>query len=626
MEEIEKMEDSETSQASEKKVEDARLKAQRVLNDFHRAKRKIGDRISEHIENMAFYEGKQYQLSKYKTSRPWVVRMRTPHAKVAIDTRVSSIVSNDYRGDLLPMAPEHEKMVQILNDFKNDEWERLELNTTVKKAIKASAIVREAYVHVIYDEDDECLKAYLIDTPSSIYIDPNALALREARYMCVVSRLSKEDALEMYPEFGLAFQKVGSQLTPEDRGEAYLGTDYQTEQHDVLTQVVQYKRVGKKIMKYTVIEDILVEEDELTGLKHFPIAQMRWSASAGNCYGLSLMDDLIDSQKAINAIESAITNTAIAYSSPSYGVRKGSGVNAKELAVAIGAPGMVITVEGDIKNAIQALNLPQLDQSIVAVMNEYISTIDRIAGISNPYLGSVGTAGNTSGGTKMALERARIIENDVMENIKVFIEDLTHILIDYLIANYSGMELTSRKVDSTTGSVKFNKRKLPKNLDEAKYSFFINLNSKTTYSKEREKEVVLELYQMQHQYGDKIKLLTQLDILEAYDLPNKESLVARYMQLAQQTDEATSQIIVELVQNASSLGMNMEVVQQAIVELMSGVDKTPVYDKLIQEMKTVAQQQAQLRQQTMEQFKQEVTQAGVPEQAIASAEQAIMPQ
>ena len=368
-----------------------------------------------------------------------------------------------------------------------------------------------------------------------------------------------------------------------------------------------------------MVEDVLVDEVELDGLNVFPIAQMPWKRENGSPYGRSLMDDLIDLQKGVNAIESAVTNTAIAYSAPSYGVKKGSGLNPKEIAVAVGAPGMVVAVEGPINEAIAPLNLPKLDNAVLGVKQDFVAIMDRIAGISNPYLGSVGTAGNTSSGTKMALERARIIEADVIHNIENFVEDLTVILIQYIGAQYAGEVITSRRVDQATGEAQFTENNIPIDTDKLDWSFFINLSAKTSYSKEREKELVLELYQMQHQYKDDIKLINQLDILESYDLSNKEILIDRFKKLTQQSNEQKAQLIQQLVAYAEQLGVGPEPVQQAIVELMSGSEETPVTDALMQEMQQMAQQQAQLRQQTMEQATMDMQQAGVPGQAIQMA-------
>ncbi len=608
----------------ELRIEKAREKAKPYIEEFRSAFRKVSTRADEHLENMAFYEGKQYQLSKYKISRPWVVRMRTPYASVNIDTRVASLIASDYRGDLVPMDPKDKDAIESLNNFKNDEWERMNLNQKVNEAIKISAIVREGYIHLRWVDKamgsrQGYLEADVIDMPSSIYIDPTALRFKDARYITVLSRRNRYEMMETYPKFKGYFDNTGGHFSPQDRGEVYLNVDYNSEQTDVLTMLTHYRKEKGVIKKYVVVEDVLVDEIELDGLTRFPIAQMPWKRENGSPYGRGLMDDLIDLQKGINAIESAVTNTAIAYSAPSYGVKKGSGLNPKEIAVAIGAPGMVVAVEGPINEAIAPLNLPKLDNAVLGVKQDFVNIMDRIAGISNPYLGSVGTAGNTSSGTKMALERARIIEADVIHNIENFVEDLTQILIEYIGAQYAGEVVTSRQVDRATGEAQFRENNIPVDTDELEWSFFINLSAKTSYSKEREKEMVLELYQMQHQYKDDIKLINQLDILESYDLSNKEILTDRFKKLTQQSDEQKAQLIQQLVTNGDQLGVDPGMVQQAIVELMSGSEETPVVDALMQEMQRMAQQQAQLRQQTMEQATLDMQQAGVPGQAIQMA-------
>lgn len=608
--------------ASEQQVVNARLKAQRVLKKILRARNAVGDRVNELQELLAFYEGKQYELSKYKVSRPWVVRMKTPYSAVAIDIRVSSLIASDYFGELQPMNPDDEEAIKSLRNFIGDEWSRLKLDTKIDECIKSSAIVREAYLH-LYWEDKKLSKdrhgyvnCSVIEQNGSVYIDPSANSLREARWVGIVSRMNPEDFEDNYPQFAEAIHEGSSGMTSTERGELSFWRDFETEQQDVLTVITFYEKKKDHIVKITVIEDLLVDEVELDGLTNFPIAQMRWKRASGSPYGISLMDDLIESQKAINAIESAIVNTAVSYSAPSYAVRRGSGIDPKQVATASGVPGVVFSVEGDISNAIQPIKIPQLDNAILGVKNDFIIAIDRTAGITNPYLGSIGTSGNTAQGTKMAIERARIIEADVLHNVETFVEDITDILVEYTVANYSGSTVSSRRIDKTTGKIDFKKHRLPENLDELDYTFYVDLNTKTAYSKEREKEMILELYQMQHQYKDDIKLINQLDILEAYDLSNKEILVERFELMMQQTSEEKAQIIAQLVSNATALGIPMEQVQTAIVELMSGSEETPITDQLMQMMQQMAQQGAQNQEQAMQSFEQNVTQAGMAPGAI----------
>lgn len=615
----------EFTEEGEKLASDSRERAKKIIKQVERARNAVGDRTLQIQELMAFYEGKQYNLSKYKQGRPWVVRMKTPYASVAVDTRVSSLVASDYRGVLVPMTPEDEYSTNALNNFIADEWERMNLNTKINESIKSAAIVRESYLHFIWEDKplgkgaskrDGYIDVYQIDQPASVYIDPSANSLKDARFVAILNRMHLDDFKELYPEYAPYIANSGSKFNSYDRGEISFVKDFEVEQDGVLTVITYYERTSKMIKKSVVVEDMLVEEVDLDGLHTFPIAQMRWKRAFNNPYGIALMDDMVELQKAINAIESAITNTAVAYSAPSYAVRRGSGIDPKEVATSSGVPGLVFSVEGDIKNAIAPIDIPQLDAAIMNVKNDFIASIDRTAGITNPYLGSIGTSGNTAQGTRMAIERARIIEADVLHNIELFIEDISQILFSYIAANYSGTDIVSRKVDKITGDVAFQKVKLPKDLEETRFTFFVNLNTKTSYSKEREKEKILELYQMQNQYDDEIKLLNQLDVLEAYDISNKEALVERYMRMVQQTNEEKAKLITELMQSATELGIPKEEVEPAIQELLEGRDKTPITDQLMQKIEQMAQMAAQKQEQAMSGFKQEVGQAGVPTSQI----------
>ena len=336
------------------------------------------------------------------------------------------------------------------------------------------------------------LEAYAIE-PSRIFIDPNARNLRDARYLFVAGRISKEEAIEKYDKIAQC-KNVADTFNPVDRGEVYYDNDYSTEQEDVFTTLTYYGKENGKIKRVKLVNGIIVEEKKM-GNKRFPILQMRWKKAAQSCYGLSLMDEVLSLQKAITAIESAITNTAMSYAAPSMMVRKGCGVDPKVVAKANGAPGVVYSVEGNLDNAIRPVIPPKIQQEILNIKSDFQAQIDKITGNSNQFLGDIGTAGNTSSGAKVAVERAKIIEIDVLNNIREFVEDITEVLIEYITNVYAGAELTYNDGKDSKG-FKFSKIQLPEKglLESANYQYHIELDTKTPYSKERQKELLLEIF------------------------------------------------------------------------------------------------------------------------------------
>lgn len=583
-------------------------KARPYIDKFTRAKTFNGERQDAYAENMAFYQGNQHLLKKYKNDTPWVVNMNTPYATVAIDNRVSSILANDYIGELLPLAEEDVTPVEALSSIYKREWKRMDLDDIVRACIKGSAVVREFYCHITLETNKSIggkgskalgrMDAYAIE-PARIFIDPTARSLRDANYMFVSGRISKEEAVELYPKIASA-KDVSDTFTPADRGEVYYDNDYTTEQDDVFQTLTYYEKCKGKIKRVKLVNGIIIDE-KMMNRKKFPVAQMRWKKAAQSCYGLSLMDEVLCLQKAITAIESAITNTAMSYAAPSMMVRKGCGVDPKVVAKAAGAPGVVYSVEGNLDNAMKPVIPPKIQQEILNIKTDFQNQIDKITGNSNQFLGDIGTAGNTSSGATIAVERAKIIEIDVLNNIREFIEDITEIMLEYITQLYANEEVTYNDGKKPDGTYRFIKVTLPDKdtLMNASYKYYIELDTKTPYSKERQKEILLELYQLERQYDTPIKSVTVSDIIKNMDLENKDEIMARFNQLSFQDAQTKATTIGQLLLTGVDFGINQELLNQAVAEVIDNRAETPAVDEVMKLLEQAFKEQIAQNQQKL---------------------------
>lgn len=579
-------------------VASEREKSKEIMADWDRARNFNNTRQDAYAELMAFYQGNQHLLKNYKTKQPWVVNMNTPYASVAIDNRVSSLLSQDYIGELLPLSEEDVIPIEKLSKVYRKIWEQLNLDQRVRDSIRNGSIVREYYVHIIAKNEVTGvgknkrlgnLEAYCIE-PGAVFIDPAARKLKNAGFMFVSDRISREEASRQYPKIKDLVSTEGDIFTPEDRGEVYIENDYDTNQDNVLTMLTYYKKIkteqGKnKIYRAILINGIIVGEKELS-LTNFPILQFRWKKAAQSCYGLSLMDDVLSLQKAITAIESAITNTAVAYAAPSMLVSKGSGIDPKVAAKAIGAPGVVYAANGDLSNAMKPVVPPKVEDSILKIKVDYEQKIDKITGNSSQFLGNIGTAGNTSSGAKMAVERAKIIEVDVLNNIAEFVEDITNVLIEYIIALYGGEKVTALNGKKPDGTYDFMEVELPtdEELSEMRYKYYIELDTKTPYSKERQKELLLEIYQLERQYDTPIKSVTISDIIKHTDLENRDEIIARFNQLTMQDANTKAETIQKFIATSTDIGVDPGLLTQAISEIIASYKETPAVDEIMKIM------------------------------------------
>lgn len=586
------------------------FEGRKLLKKFEKAYTAVGTRQDELREAIAFYEGDQHLLSQWSDNTPWVIQMKTPHAKLSIDNRVSSITASDYVGELFPLAVEDVETIQALNDLVADEWDRLNLNQKIDSAIKSGAFMREGYIHFYFDDSQsyggtrsgtiECAE---IDS-TSLFIDPNARKWSDAQYIVVTGRIPTRVAKSKYGRVAEYIKPTQGGVTEYERGEVSISNDYQIEQDDYFTILTFYEKVGGKIQKSVVIEDVLVSKDILDGLTCMPIAQFKWGVKKQSPYGISLMDDLITSQKALNAIESAITNTALASASPAVVIQKGQGLNPKDVADTIGAPSVVYAVNGDPTKAIVPLNTQSINGAVVQIKADLERSLKESAGLSEAFVGSLGTSGNTSGGSQMAIERAKVIEGEVLKNVEEFVEQITEILVEYITSQYAGDTVTSLKKDETTQEYQTNGYMIPKNAKDTDYRFYVNLSTRTPYSKEREKDALFELWQMERQYDAPTKLLTVLDILNKYNLTNKDELVDRYKRMSAQSAQSKTEIIMQMTQTAMQYQVDPQVLQAAIQEVISDAKETPATEAFMKMAEQAAQQQQQMQVQQQQQAQQ----------------------
>lgn len=560
------------------------------------------ERFNAYAELMAFYQGNQHLLKKYKTDRPWVVNMNTPYATVAIENRIASILVNDYEGDLIPLSPEDIDIIEPIDRVYKREWERLDIDRIIRNCVETSAVVREAYCHIILDDKKiyggtkrkrvGALTAEIIE-PSRVLIDPTARNLKDANYMVVLGRISKKEALKNYSKLE-SLKLQAPDYTPNQRGEVYYDNDYSTEQEDVFTVWNFYQKEDGKIKKTKLINNIIVKESTLD-ITRFPIAQLRWKKAAQSCYGISLMDQLLSLQKAINAIESAITNTAIAYAAPSMMVAKGSGVDPKVVAKSNGAPGVVYSVNGNLDNAIKPVVPPKIQDEILSIKQDFEAKIREISGNSNQFMGNIGTAANTVGGAEVAVERAKIIEVNIINNIEDFVEEIVNILVEFIIKMYPNAELTYSNGKDGEGAYNFDVIKMPKKseMKDLEYKFYIELDKKSQYSKDKQKQALMDLFQFERQYDAPVKTITVSDIIKNSDLINKDEIIARYNSLNSQDAQTKAETIDKLINTANNMGIPQDLIVQATAEIISGGDEHPATDQLMQMIEQGFSQQLQ---------------------------------
>ena len=599
----------------DERLEDTEPGREKTYSDYYKMFIKARDfditRLDEYTLYMAYYEGKQNFIGAY-TNKPWIVDVITPYASDAIDLRVSSLLASDYIGEIEPLSPEDVEPVRALNYAYQNLWKETKMDKHVSDSIYRGAILGDAFIHVIFDsgyirggtnrKNAGKIDAYFID-PASVFIDPSAFSLKDADYVFITERITPAEVKALYPDFDFDKVRAGTSFQPRERGEIYAGSDYSSEQEYVLTKWTCYEvenkgRRNQRVYKTVLVEDQIVENKKKLPIKYLPIAHLKWEKRIKSPYGTGLFARVLPLQKSTNAVESAIVNTALSYAVPSYLVSTDSGIDPSDLARVAGAPGVVIPVEGNVDLAVRALNQGKVvDEELLGIKQQMEATIYKIVGISQEFTGTFGSAGNTAGGAQEASNRSRMIEQKFFQNLEEYIEDLTEIFVDFIKNKYAGSLLYTRGPKTSSGTYTFNTTPIPEETRNVDYTFNINLDIKTQYSKQANKELVKELYQLERQYDAPVKIINIKDIITNYNLPNQDELVKRYDNLMKREDSKTAELIVDLTTAAAQFQIEEQMLQQAILELLSGKPETPTVDQIMQ---MIEQQQQQAQQQEQE--------------------------
>ena len=140
--------------------------------------------------------------------------------------------------------------------------------------------------------------------------------------------------------------------------------------------------------------------------------------------------------------------------------------------------------------------------------------------------------------------------------------------------------------------------KMPKKseMKDLEYNFYIELDKKSQYSKDKQKQELMELFQFERQYDAPIKTVTVSDIIKNSNLENKDEIIERFNQLNSQDASTKAETIQKIIQSSNDLGIEQTLVTQAITEIIAGGQETPATDELMKQLEQGFQAQLQQAQ------------------------------
>ena len=586
-----------------------------------------GNRDKEYLNNMAHYEGLQWELAENKDESPFFCKSDINHLKNAVDIRLGSLFSESYYGELQPLSPNDVDNIEKLNVLYRDEWKRLNADMHVETAIKNGCLQDNGYVEIDFDESKifgwtGALREGAIVlrdlATSDVYLDPSATSIDDCDYYVVKLKKTKDWLKRNKPEW---LEKIKENnldatiLSEGEEGNLYKGRDYGKSQNSIYvidavhrkyaeereievldeegnpiidTEKSKFDKKGNLVEPVILTEkvpvtrikihykvgDKLLETHESYPFDEFSIIQFQWEPIPQSPYGIPLLRGLTIPQKVANLIESAANNVAMHYSTPTWIVSEESGLDINKVAKLANALGMVWKVSGPVNEAIKQMDFPDVNEQLIAIKESFVQNIKNYAGTSDTYIGNIGTAGSTAEGTNMAVNRATVIDNSPTSQIQKFVEKLSRMKIKYMTRYYKGHTVYIRDTAKTNGKYQFQDFTIEAIYENLSFDFDVKLASRSKSDKNRQYNLLKDIYQLQNQYKDPKKVINVPDLVKAAQLDNYDDMFKRFSDMSEEAFMEKADMIVQIMNIGGTITPNgqplvtSDEMQQAIIDVL----------------------------------------------------------
>lgn len=612
-----------------KKLESELNKQVREAVEFRQSQRD-----NEYIVNMAHYEGLHWNLAENKSNSPFLLRSDINHLANAVDLRLGSLCSDKYWGELKPLSPNDVNHINDLNILYKNEWNRLSADDIVEEVVKYGAICDNGYAFINYDPTkiiggtltrrEGAITLKTLET-SNVYLDPTAENIDECEYVVIKSERStrwvKKNKPQWLPRLEELNIKPGN-TSSDNNGDIFVGRDYtkgQSNQYQVTTIYVKdpieidvevqdtddtkltEKVTAIKIKEYIMINDHLIEINEAYPFDEFPIIPFQWKPEPQSPYGIPLLRGLTVPQKVANLIESAANNIAMHYTVPTWFISEDSGINIDKFAKLSSALGMVWKVSGDVSKAAKQMDPPQIDNQLIQIKDSFVMNIKEHAGISDTYIGNIGTAGSTAEGTNTAVNRATIIDNAPIKQIEKFVEKLSRMIVKFMTRYYKNETVYIRDTNKDKNQYEFKSIVVDEDFQNMNYEFSVDLASRSKTDKNRQYNLMKDLYTIQNQYKEDKKILSIPDLVKAANLDNYDEMYKRFSDMSEEAFAEKAQIITQIMQIGSTITPNgtplitAEEMQEGIMDVLDDNGDLSTVDEMFKMYEQYQSQLAELQ-------------------------------
>jgi hypothetical protein len=565
-------------------MDTSKKRAQEILAKFRKAKNKKQRREEIMKELDAYDRNQQWDL---QNAPPWLPKPVTNFVHLVKYTKRAALSIDNPTGKLRAVSPAGRERVDMLDKAFQDTWERIKGRKVVRQNVETSKLLGPGFAHVFWDEYKEGRmgttvlgdKGYHYEgeirireiDPASFFPDPNAFCLEDCEYVCVMER-KPESWVKNHPKFKTEGVESGENI-PEDRGEIY-NRDYVTETSGLVNFLSFYDRKPNNEGGYTytvtyLAGDKIVHSQDLKP-NRYPFAMLSDYPQRQDFWPMSTCEFILDNQKIINKVESIIAMIGTLMQNPQKVVHAQSGIDPMEVAKYGNAPGHTYTSNMPGNDAIRYVEVPQVPQTLFSLLENAKANIREITGMNEAYMGQAVGSLQTSTGVNSLIERATMRDKDQMYDIELYIEDLSKLIIDFMVTYYTE-ERQIRIMGKNPNDYTFVPFKGSEFAD-LEYDIFVDVSSKAPLTRLKEMQDAKELLNMQGQYGFKTPIVTPQEAVKMMQFSNTDQIIERMNMDEMKNKEQELTQILDMSFNMLSQGASPQEVQQAALDALAQME------------------------------------------------------
>lgn len=374
-----------------------------------------------------------------------------------------------------------------------------------------------------------------------------------------------------------AFYLTNSQQGQVNQNGSYFVSNNYLLQHGGLNLTILYRKIFnednslKHIKIYYVVGDkYVIGTTILEGLTYLPFAILKEHSMPNTFMGISSVMMALPYIKQKYLIDGGCNNIVLNQKNPTYLIDQNSGIDGSTLlnwsaennGQAIDCNG---NIPGGVANAVHLVPSPQLQADVLQWRAIIEEEINKVISAGNENILNSKLSGAA---IQTAVETDEIKTNSSVAELEKYLVGLVRIFLQFFKQNLPARSKTHQSLsfaidehkdsDAGYGVVDLD----PKQFKFLEAEVVINADLLKTSRQQKQKQDLMELYQLELQYKGADTLSLLKDLVKEYDLPNKSAVLERMEAQEQEAIMSKAQQIVGLAMQSMQAKVMVQEAQQ----------------------------------------------------------------